>query len=250
MTATATLEAEATSFAEGTPLTERQTSPVLRYGIVAAMVVVLAVACELGFRTGSRKRDASEQFRSLMNGIGAAGFGGFQYFLDVEVAFGGGWRADGVGLVGEPHVQGSAVHLGVDRGGQNAIVLFPGGNRRIVFWAMIVLAVGTFLVFLPHTLIWGMRELFMKKGEMIAPRAAFGDALVELGGINSEVVVFDSDVKNAFVLPGGKVGFYKGLLDFSDNDDQVAAVLAAKELLPDNIMAAFNKALGKFICTE
>jgi predicted Zn-dependent protease len=40
-----------------------------------------------------------------------------------------------------------------------------------------------------------------------------------------EFVVFDSDEKNAFVLPGGKVGFYKGLLDFVDNDDQVAAVL-------------------------
>jgi predicted Zn-dependent protease len=40
-----------------------------------------------------------------------------------------------------------------------------------------------------------------------------------------EFVVFDSPEKNAFVLPGGKVGFYKGLLDFSDNDDQVAAVL-------------------------
>jgi hypothetical protein len=31
-----------------------------------------------------------------------------------------------------------------------------------VFWFMVVLAVGTFLVFLPHTLIWGIRELFMK----------------------------------------------------------------------------------------
>lgn len=40
-----------------------------------------------------------------------------------------------------------------------------------------------------------------------------------------EFVVFDSEEKNAFVLPGGKVGFYKGLLDFSDTDDQVAAVL-------------------------
>lgn len=40
-----------------------------------------------------------------------------------------------------------------------------------------------------------------------------------------EFVVFDSPDKNAFVLPGGKVGFYKGLLDFSENDDQVAAVL-------------------------
>jgi predicted Zn-dependent protease len=40
-----------------------------------------------------------------------------------------------------------------------------------------------------------------------------------------EFVVFDSDELNAFVLPGGKVGFYKGLLDFVDNDDQAAAVL-------------------------
>ncbi|RKY08381.1 MAG: transketolase family protein [Planctomycetota bacterium] len=34
----------------------------------------------------------------------------------------------------------------------------------------------------------------MKIGEMIAPRAAFGDALVELGKTNEQVVVFDSDV--------------------------------------------------------
>jgi predicted Zn-dependent protease len=40
-----------------------------------------------------------------------------------------------------------------------------------------------------------------------------------------EFVVFDSPEKNAFVLPGGKVGFYKGLMDFTENDDQVAAVL-------------------------
>lgn len=40
-----------------------------------------------------------------------------------------------------------------------------------------------------------------------------------------EFVVFDSKEKNAWVLPGGKVGFYKGLMDFCDNNDQVAAVL-------------------------
>ncbi len=34
----------------------------------------------------------------------------------------------------------------------------------------------------------------MNIGEMIAPRVAFGDALVELGKINGEVVVFDADV--------------------------------------------------------
>ena len=40
-----------------------------------------------------------------------------------------------------------------------------------------------------------------------------------------EFVVFESQEKNAFVLPGGKVGFYKGLMDFCENDSQVAAVL-------------------------
>lgn len=40
-----------------------------------------------------------------------------------------------------------------------------------------------------------------------------------------EFVVFESNEKNAFCLPGGKVGFYKGLMDFCDNDDQIAAVI-------------------------
>ena len=31
------------------------------------------------------------------------------------------------------------------------------------FWIMIVIAVGTFAVFLPHTALWGIRELFIKK---------------------------------------------------------------------------------------
>ncbi|MES0363085.1 MAG: cytochrome c3 family protein [Desulfobacteria bacterium] len=34
-----------------------------------------------------------------------------------------------------------------------------------VFWGMIALAGGTFVVFLPHTVMWGFRELFMKKDE-------------------------------------------------------------------------------------
>ena len=40
-----------------------------------------------------------------------------------------------------------------------------------------------------------------------------------------EVVVFDSDGKNAFVLPGGRIGVYRGMMEFVDNDDQLAAVL-------------------------
>jgi hypothetical protein len=31
------------------------------------------------------------------------------------------------------------------------------------FWIMIVIAVGTFALFLPHTILWGIRELFIKK---------------------------------------------------------------------------------------
>ena len=31
------------------------------------------------------------------------------------------------------------------------------------FWIMVAIAVGTFVVFLPHTIIWGIRELVMKK---------------------------------------------------------------------------------------
>lgn len=32
------------------------------------------------------------------------------------------------------------------------------------FWIMISIAVGTFVVFLPHTILWGIRELLLKKG--------------------------------------------------------------------------------------
>lgn len=50
-------------------------------------------------------------------------------------------------------------------------------------------------------------------------------SVANVPGAQWEFVVFDSKELNAFCLPGGKVGFYKGLLDFVDNDDQVAAVL-------------------------
>ncbi len=40
-----------------------------------------------------------------------------------------------------------------------------------------------------------------------------------------DYAVFDSDTKNAFVLPGNRVGFYRGIMDFADNDDQIAAIM-------------------------
>jgi predicted Zn-dependent protease len=40
-----------------------------------------------------------------------------------------------------------------------------------------------------------------------------------------EFVVFDRPEVNAFVLPGGKVGFFKGLMDFADDEAEIAAVM-------------------------
>jgi predicted Zn-dependent protease len=40
-----------------------------------------------------------------------------------------------------------------------------------------------------------------------------------------DYVVFDTPEKNAFVLPGNKVGFYKGLMQLAENDSQIATVL-------------------------
>ena len=45
------------------------------------------------------------------------------------------------------------------------------------------------------------------------------------GGQNWEFATFESKEANAFVLPGGKVGVYRGLLDIASTDDQLAAVL-------------------------
>lgn len=40
-----------------------------------------------------------------------------------------------------------------------------------------------------------------------------------------EVVVFDSKQVNAFALPGGKIGVYRGLLDVARTQDQLASVI-------------------------
>ncbi len=40
-----------------------------------------------------------------------------------------------------------------------------------------------------------------------------------------EFVVFADDAVNAFAMPGGKVGFYAGLLDFAESDDELAMVM-------------------------
>lgn len=44
-------------------------------------------------------------------------------------------------------------------------------------------------------------------------------------GNSWDYAVFDQDQKNAFVMPGGRVGFYKGMMDFSENESQIATVM-------------------------
>jgi predicted Zn-dependent protease len=56
------------------------------------------------------------------------------------------------------------------------------------------------------------------------------DALTALPEVNGqqaqwEVVVFGDDTVNAFALPGGKIGVYRGLLTAAKTPDQLAAVM-------------------------
>lgn len=47
-----------------------------------------------------------------------------------------------------------------------------------------------------------------------------------LGGRRWEYAVFEDDSVNAFVLPGGQVGFNTGILELMENDDQLAVVMS------------------------
>ncbi len=63
---------------------------------------------------------------------------------------------------------------------------------------------------------------YVNRMNRVAPR------VIQAAGGNPsqwQVEVFESDQINAFALPGGKVGFYTGILDFMDNDDQIATVM-------------------------
>lgn len=53
-----------------------------------------------------------------------------------------------------------------------------------------------------------------------------------LEGLNWEVVVVDLNIKNAYVLPGGKIVVYKGILKHCKSDAQVATVIG-HEVSPD-----------------
>ncbi len=63
-----------------------------------------------------------------------------------------------------------------------------------------------------------MNARLRRVGDRIAPAAGFSPS-------EFEYAVFESDTKNAFVLPGRQVGFYRGIMDMAENDAQIATVL-------------------------
>lgn len=47
----------------------------------------------------------------------------------------------------------------------------------------------------------------------------------DLPGANWEFVLFENEELNAFALPGGKIGFYTGMMELADSDELVAVVM-------------------------
>jgi len=105
--------------------------------IALAIVALIAVACEIGFRAGSRKRDAPESHRSLMSGIGAAMFGLLGLLLGFTLAMAiGRWDARRDVLVSESNAIGT---LSLRAGlfdepvrGELRALLYEYTNARIV----------------------------------------------------------------------------------------------------------------------
>ena len=69
-----------------------------------------------------------------------------------------------------------------------------------------------------------------------------------------DVQVFDTDDVNAFVMPGNRVGVYRGITELVENDDQLASVLGhevghvnanhAAERYSQQVLAQVGLAIG------
>lgn len=72
------------------------------------------------------------------------------------------------------------------------------------------------------------QEPVSRDAAMNARARRVADRIVQAAGLADrpwEVVVFDSNDRNAFVLPGGQIGVYSGMMQLASTDDQLAAVL-------------------------
>ena len=64
--------------------------------------------------------------------------------------------------------------------------------------------------------------------EYNAALARCGNAIKAVAGVDDfdwEFTVLDSNIKNAFCLPGGKVAVYSGIMDYMDNEAELAFVV-------------------------
>jgi predicted Zn-dependent protease len=66
-----------------------------------------------------------------------------------------------------------------------------------------------------------------KKIDFVAcvAQAVVGALEPPLSDIEWELAVFDSESINAFAMPGGKIGVFTGILEVTENQDQLAAVI-------------------------
>lgn len=93
------------------------------------------------------------------------------------------------------------------------------------------------LVLVSDAELAGLGEQAWRDALQRLPRAAdaalqrrltrIGQSVADASNLSNdwEFVVFDSQEVNAFVLPGGKVGFFRGLIDRANSDDEIAAVM-------------------------
>ncbi|MCC5834290.1 MAG: M48 family metallopeptidase [Opitutales bacterium] len=63
-------------------------------------------------------------------------------------------------------------------------------------------------------------EPLMRVGERIAEVAT-----PYMDRVDWEFVVFADDTINAFAMPGGKIGFYTGIMDLAESEDELAVVM-------------------------
>ncbi len=56
-------------------------------------------------------------------------------------------------------------------------------------------------------------------------QAVVGELDPPYSDIEWELAIFESPQINAFAMPGGKIGVYTGILEITDNEDQLAAVI-------------------------
>ncbi len=127
-------------------------------------------------------------------------------------------------------------------------MLFGKHCRHIILWGLLLAVLWSCatsptgrrqLIVLPDEQVSGMgmaafEDLKTNTPQLKNPaavdyaRCVAGSIIREISGENPgnwEIVVFDDEQVNAFALPGGRIGVYRGLLEVAENQDQLATVI-------------------------